>query len=480
MDFDSLLDEMTDEKPQHVKSGGRNLDNEPENSKKVSLSKAHNPKSHKIEKKNPRPATTKDYRNYSEKSEDEFSQLLDMEAEEVSVNESIDPTKSIEERIAELRESTKSDLEKEKEELAQIAQEKIQEKKKFIQESLDVKKKMFEQELKELEDIRNSYQKMEALADNLGFNTNLLNNLSQKISDTKEVEDYAKSDKLVQFERSLEEREARLVSQELQLDRDKLTVQEHLEIISKMEADRKIRFEEEEKQLKFEKDKIYAIFSLVSQQGLEKKQEIIRESQKVKAQQDSLMKRKDELRNGVDFRLQQLSEYQELIIQKHEETLKLINQERRQLSEKRERIEEARRETSGFEEKINQQSEVIEKREQELNHQVEELIKSKNLLESHRGILEGEMQALHQLSLKLHSQSEEISKSKEQLEYETNYLLKLEEETENLKISSKHEMVAAKEYCRQLDQQMRTYEKMSVNLIQDLHNDIVTPYNFNN
>ena len=60
--------------------------------------------------------------------------------------------------------------------------------------------------------MRNSYQNMEALADNLEFHTNLLNKLSHTISNTKEVDVYAKSEKPVQSERSLDAREAHLVS----------------------------------------------------------------------------------------------------------------------------------------------------------------------------------------------------------------------------------------------------------------------------
>ena len=199
----------------------------------------------------------------------------------------------------------------------------------------------------------------------------------------------------------------------------------------------------------------------------------MKETHKIKILQENLAKRKEEVRKGVSSKLKQLEDFEELMISKHEETLRMINQERRQISEKREKIEDTRREIKIFEEKINSQTMIIERREHELNLEVEELIKNKNLLENQRALLENEMQSMHQLSLKLHTQSEEISRSKELLETETQYLMKMEEETETLKASSRNELSTAKEFCKQLDLKMKTYEKMSVNLIQDMHSSII-------
>lgn len=478
MDFESLLREAEEEfaptKGKLIESEGESVSERPAGRGK--------PKTGIIKKtlekvqKKPRPATTKDYSARS--SDSDFYKMLDIE-DPVSESEQVDPTLSIEERIRELKESTRQEVEQEKVELSQSNYEKILKTRQNFAESLELKKKLYEQELNDLERIKASYEKMESLTDNLGFNTNLLNNISQKISERKEENEYAKSGKLIDFERKLEERETRVLALEKQLEREKISVQDALENLFRMETSRRVRFEQEEKQIGEEKAKIYSIFQLISQQTQEKKQEILKDTQKIKFQQESLSKRNCEIRNGVDLKLQNLTEYEELLIQKHEETLKLVNQERRQLSEKREKLGESKREVSVFEEKIKQQSEIVEKRESELNYEVEELIRNKNVLESQRAMLESEMQTVHQLSLKLHSQSEDISKSKEQLEYEAVYLAKLEEDTENLKASSQHEMQTAKEYCKQLDQQMKTYEKMSVNLIQDLHSSIVTPFNFN-
>ena len=483
-EFDLLLQEAEELSPPGYNANrDSDLSSKPEPKRKSR--KTTNTFSNKlpsVEKNKPRPQTTKDSRKSTDKSfaGSDFSGLLDFEVHDIE--ESIDKTEedftlTIEARIKKFRETTKRELEDEKNQLLQEFQEKLAERKKYHQESLEIKKQIYEQELKELEHIRISYEKMETLTDNLGFNTNLLNNISLKINENKEEESREKFSKLLQVEKNLEERETRILAQEYQLEKEKMQVQENFEYLSKIESERRSRFEQEEKQIKAEKDKLYNIFQLVTQQTQEKKQEIIRETQKIKVLQESLEKRKAEVRNGVNSTLQQLDEYEELLIQKHEETLKLINQERRQISDKRAKIEDARYDTRGFEEKINQQTSIIEKKEQELNNQVEELIKNKNILESQRSVLEGEMQSLHQLSLKLHTQSEEISKSKEQLEYEINYLNKLEEDTENLKVSSRNDLVTAKEYCRQLELQMKTYEKMSVNLIQDLHNSIITPAN---
>ena len=424
---------------------------------------------------------TTDFTKILEKSisEDNFSELLEEKSskEEQSKydlsQDEISDVNMIETSIKALKESTKLEIESQKLELEAFNKERILEKKQKYNEMLDLKKRLYEEELKEIENIQISYQKMEALADNLGFNTNLLNSISQKLRDTKENEENTKNSKILDFEKSLKERELRILSQEQQLEKNKIHVQENSENLLKIETERRNAFEQEEKKIKAEKEKLYQTFQLITQELQGKKQEIVKETHKIKILQENLAKRKEEVRKGVSSKLKQLEDFEELMISKHEETLRMINQERRQISEKREKIEDTRREIKIFEEKINSQTMIIERREHELNLEVEELIKNKNLLENQRALLENEMQSMHQLSLKLHTQSEEISRSKELLETETQYLMKMEEETETLKASSRNELSTAKEFCKQLDLKMKTYEKMSVNLIQDMHSSII-------
>jgi hypothetical protein len=407
-------------------------------------------------------------------SEDSFLGILGHEShqEEEEDYQEEDSIKTKEEKIKNIKKSTKLKLEKEKQKLIESNDHKISERKKSYKEAFELAKQQFEQELKELESLQLSYAKMDTLADKLGYNTNLLSNISLKLSENKEGEDLVKNSKLIELENSLFDRENRILHQEQALEKEKIMVQDSFESISNLEHELKSNFEQEQKKLKTEKEKLYSLFQLVSQQTQEKKQEIIKESHKIKIQEQNLLKRKEQVKLGVNLKLDELNQFEELMIQKHEETLKLIAQERRQISEKRDKTEESRKEIKVFEEKIAQQTLIIERRENELNAEVEELIRNKNLLESRRSILESEMQSMHQLSLKLHAQSEEISKSKEQIELEYNYIAKLEEDVENLKVSSKHECDSAKDYCRQLEQKMKTYEKMSLNLIQDLHPSI--------
>lgn len=267
----------------------------------------------------------------------------------------------------------------------------------------------------------------------------------------------------------LEEREKAIFDREQKLDRELFDVQENLDSIKKQENEMREYYDGERKRIIQENQKVHSIYLTVLAEVNEKKQETAKETHKIKVMKEALEKRKEKVNQGVGNRLKELEDIEELLIAKHEETLKMINVERRQLSEKREKLEEKKMENQVFEDKLKQNIAIVERREAEINSAVDELIKNKNTIESQRLSLEAEMQNLHKLSLKLHSQSENISRSKEQMETEFNLLAKQEEDVENMKNYSKHEMITAKETWRSLEQQMRTFERMSVNLLQDLN-----------
>lgn len=478
-DFDMMLQEVAED------ALSRSLESEAKKpSDKKGGPKKASTKYGKLDYKNPakpkdRPYTTnpkaKDLENSLGGSD--FSNMLNFDEHvessyhEQSERSFIDPIVSLKNQIEDVKKSKQEDLERQNNELSQFHEKTISERKQRLKESREETKERYETELKDLENIKISYGKMQNLADSLGFNTNLLNNLSLKLNETKEVEETGKYTKLVQFEKTLQEREARILSKEQQVERDCLILQEKFENVAREENEIRGKYESEQDRIRTEKEKIFQVFQLIQKQIHEKKQDLVKETHKIKMQQESLAKRKDQVRKGVNARLQELQDYEDLMIQKHEETLKLINLERRQMSEKRDRLEEIRNETQVFEEKISQNTAIIERREQELNLEVEDLMKNKNAIEIQRAHLESEMQNMHLLSVKLHNQSEGISKSKEQLEVETNSLSKQEEDVENMKVYSKHELLTAKETWKQLEQQMRTFERMSVNLIQDISPD---------
>ncbi|OMJ77075.1 hypothetical protein SteCoe_23427 [Stentor coeruleus] len=478
-DFDLLLQEVAEEASSQSSEPKAKKPSNKKGDPKKSSTKYGKFDSKNSVKPQDRPYTTNPKGKNIEKSSSEsnLSDVLNYEEHvessyhEQSERSFIDPITSLKNQIEDVRKRKQEDLERQNNELSQFHEKTITERNQRSKELREEIKERYETELKDLENMKISYSKMQNLTDSLGFNTNLLNNLSLKLNETKEVEETGKYTKLVQFEKTLQEREARILNKEQQVERDFLILQEKFENAGREENEIRGKYESEQGRIRAEKEKIFQVFQMIQKQIHEKKQDLVKETHKIKMQQESLAKRKDQVRKGVSARLQELQDYEDLMIQKHEETIKLINLERRQMSEKRDRLEEIRNETRVFEEKISKNTAIIERREQELNLEVEDLMKSKNAIEIQRAHLESEMQSMHLLSVKLHNQSEGISKSKEQLEIESNSLIKQEEDVENMKVYSKHELLTAKETWKQLEQQMRTFERMSVNLIQDISPD---------
>lgn len=472
MDLDDLLEEF----------GGDDFPPKAEEPKKKTLGakKVEKPYTSKIaqysdEDLSPRPYTTKTKKKIGSNDSDiDFFDILKSEPNQSSSviesqNSIEDNFKSIEDRINYIRDQQKQELDSQKAEFLEHKGEIFQEKQKFYSDSLELQKREYDEQIRELQTIKDNYEKMQKIADTLGFSTNLLDNISQQLIKDKEDTEASRENKFERMEKVLEEREKAIFDREQKLDRELVDIQDSLDSIKRQENEMREYFESEKKRVVQENEKVHSIYLMILAEINEKKQEAAKETHKIKVMKETLEKRKEQVNQGVGSRLKELEDIEDTLIAKHEETLKMINIERRQLSEKREKLEEKRMENQIFEDKVKQNTAIVERKEAEINSAVEELIRSKNNLEIQRATLEAEMQNLHKLSLKLHAQSENISKSKEQMEAEFNMLSKQEEDVENMKNYSRHEMISAKETWKSLEQQMRTFERMSVNLLQDLN-----------
>lgn len=472
MEFDDLLNELAEEIEPPKQKDSKKKDIKGKKIQKPLTSKINQ---YSDDDLSPRPFTTKTKkkRDYSDSDKDLFDILKSSRNEDSSLKESKNSSeenfKSIEDRIQYIREQQKQELEQQKSEFLTYKAQVLQEKQKFFSDSLELQKREYDEQIRELQKIKDNYEKMQNISDTLGFSTTLLDNISQQLIKNKEDTEANRDFKFEKMEKMLEEREKAIFDREQKLDRELFDVQENLDSIKKQENEMREYYDGERKRIIQENQKVHSIYLTVLAEVNEKKQETAKETHKIKVMKEALEKRKEKVNQGVGNRLKELEDIEELLIAKHEETLKMINVERRQLSEKREKLEEKKMENQVFEDKLKQNIAIVERREAEINSAVDELIKNKNTIESQRLSLEAEMQNLHKLSLKLHSQSENISRSKEQMETEFNLLAKQEEDVENMKNYSKHEMITAKETWRSLEQQMRTFERMSVNLLQDLN-----------
>ena len=489
MDFDDLLndfDEEPNEKPEKPSKSKKDLP--PSQSSKPGPKKPgtsnHQDSYFDIDDEvEARPYTTKPKTKKKQEtipSDDEFFNILKSHRDHASDSDRSKQSESslgiiedefqpIEKKIKQTRERAQKELEKIKSELSTRNHHESQKIKSIKAETLEIQRKEYDDQLKELQNVQESYEKIQNLSDNLGFSTTLLDAISQQLVKNKEDIEVSKNFKYEKKEKELEDRERNLMDQENKLERESLDCQESLESFRKQENELREYYDVEKKRVLTEIEKVHSVYLMINAEINEKKQEMAKESHKIKVMRDALEKRKEQVSKGVGNRLKELEDIEVLIVAKHEETLKMINLERRQISEKREKLEEKKRENLIFEEKLRQNSAIVERKESDINLAIEELLKNKNTLELQRSSLESEMQNMHKLSLKLHGQSEHISKSKEQLEAEFNILVKQDEDVENMRNYSRHEMLNAKETWKSLEQQLRTFERMSVSLIQELN-----------
>jgi hypothetical protein len=479
MEFDNLLDEFNENPEATPKSSHSNSSSKKKKSKKPKKPKTSKPGESSFEEYDEfevRPHTSKPKKHTEESSIDIYK--LDSESSYHSprtrskspLNPSEDPViSSLEIEIKDIKKFTEKQLEKEKSKILLKNQKILTNIKKEYQETIELTRKLYDDQLLELQNVKNSFEKIQTISDNLGFSTNLLDGISQELVRNKEDMELHKALKYEKQEKDLNEREKSIFDREQKLERELLDVQENLDSFKKQENEMREYYELEKAKVRQEIQNVHSIYLVIKAEINEKKQETLKEAHKIKVMQDDLEKRREQVNKGVGSRLKELEDFEELLILKHEETLKMINIERRQLSEKRDKLEEKKRENLVFEEKLRQNTNIVENREIDINLAIDELLKNKNIIEIQRATLEAEMQNMHKLSLKLHAQSENISKSKEQLEAEFNLLSKQEEDVENMKNYSKNEMLNAKESSKSLEQQLRTFERMSLNLIQDLN-----------
>jgi len=385
-----------------------------------------------------------------------------------------DPIKDLEQRIAEIQKQTKDELEEEKQKLQKTYEESTQQTKQRLQAAYEVKKQMYEQQISELEQSRQIYEKIEGLADSVSFNSNLLNSLSKQLAEQKETQDVNKSQKILNLERSIQETEKRISQQEKEVQTQKQEVQDQLKSLEKSEGESKKLFLEQQAQIAKEKEYIYEFFKTIKEKEHTNKQEYEFKLEKIKAEQESLEKKKQNLEEEKMTQLENIKLQEEILEKKEKENQKQISNLRKEISDLKHRLEETRSKNSGLEEDYNKRLSGVEDREKDLYKKLETLNKQKHEVHIQRQEFDREIYKIHQLSLELHNQSEVIGRSKTENEKEKAELSRIQREVENINSTAEAEMSAARDLSKSLSYEVKTYERMRCMLVQELHSSLTS------
>ncbi|CAG9320130.1 unnamed protein product [Blepharisma stoltei] len=409
-------------------------------------------------------------------SEDDRGSIIFMSADvtqdKIKVN--ADPLKDLEERIAKLDQEIKDEVEEDRKRLIKYNQDEIERKKLEFATSLELKKKMYEEQLKELENSKRYYEKLEMLADSINFNSNLINSVSLKLQDKKEDHEREKSHRLVELENTIKQREENIISQERDVESIKQSLQEEIKFFEKSEEEKRKMFDEEQAQIKKEREHLFEFYKMLMEQEKSKKQEIEVERIKLKALSEGFSKQQGKLSIELTSKLEDLKTREDILEKNHEETLKTIEKERKLLSEKKLKLEENRSQISSIESEYQRKLSSVEQREREIQEEINKVFKQKQMLEIEQSEFENEVYRIHQLSLELHNQSEVIASAKIELEREKQELAKIQMEVENLQSQAKNDFSASKELNREIQLQMKTYERMRCSLVQEMHSTTIS------
>mgnify|MGYP007016667281 CR=1 FL=1 len=351
-------------------------------------------------------------------------------------------------------------LQRERERLKDIHAQELQGRERIHKLELEQQKRIAEENAESLKKQLEVQMRLGALAEDFRHSSFKIETICHKIGLDNSSMEQLKKRELEEREKSLQEKEKRIMNDIAILEKEKLRYDHLMEELHNKEAEITKRGEEDRKILKKEYDRLYELQNMLKEKEIESKKELINERIKFEELKAKLEQESSRVIEEYGRKLKDLELRSQLFENEKKEFEMTMQKKSEEITQKSKEIDETRQKLILMEAELFKKIRENEVNERSIIQGLDELKAKVQLFENDRAAFEAERAKLHELAKNSKEETESMRKFKSEFDGEKDRLNRMKIELDTFSVSLQNDKLKLEQERNEVAKAQRVVESL--------------------